>query len=52
MRYPVASWAKFKNVQNLHQSNVTPWKKPFNNRLLLGGYNNVLMYWVDNKKDG
>ena len=23
----LASWAKFKNVQNLHQSNVTPWKK-------------------------
>ena len=22
-----ASWAKFKNVQNLHQLNVTPWKK-------------------------
>ena len=26
----LASWAEFKNVQNLHQSNVTPWKKkPF-----------------------
>ena len=31
----LASGAKFKNVQNLHQPNVTPWKKnPFKSSLI------------------